>query len=68
MQQLTPNTDSLTLGIQMQLYNVATIMESLKRLYGIARVIKFQSSKNGSNFMCEKGTFSQIRSHLMIPI
>ena len=37
MQQLTPNTDSLTLGIQMQLYNVATIMESLKRLYGIAK-------------------------------
>ena len=26
--------------------------------------MKLQSSKNGSNFVCEKGTFSQIRSHI----
>ena len=27
--------------------------------------MKFQSSENGSNFVCEKGTFSQIRSHII---
>ena len=27
--------------------------------------MKFQSSKNRSNFVCEKGTFSQTRSHIM---
>ena len=26
--------------------------------------MKLQSSKNGSNFVCGKGTFSQIRSHM----
>ena len=27
--------------------------------------MKLQSSQNGSNFVCEKGTFSQIRSHIV---
>ena len=26
--------------------------------------MKLQCSKNGSNFVCEKGTFLQIRSHM----
>ena len=27
--------------------------------------MKLQSSKNGSNFVCGKGTFLQIRSHII---
>ena len=27
----------------------------------IKKAVKLQSLKNGSNFVCEKGTFSQIR-------
>jgi len=27
--------------------------------------MKFQSLQNGSNFMCEEGTFLQIRSHIV---
>ena len=28
------------------------------------KVMKFQSSKNMSNFVCEKGTFSQVQSQM----
>ena len=28
------------------------------------KVMKFQSQKNGSYFVCEKGTFSQIQSQI----
>ena len=46
----------------MQPDTVATLMKKLRQLYAMFK--KLQNFKNGSNFVCEKGTFSQIRSQL----
>ena len=53
----------------MQPDTLSALMEKFKQLYAmIKKVMKFQSSKNGSNFTCEKGIFSQIWSHMDINI
>ena len=39
-------------------------MKNSRQLHAIIKVMKFQSSKNGSNFMCEKVPFRK-SSHIL---
>ena len=44
---------------------LSAFMETFRQLYAMIKSYEASKFKNGSNFVCEKGTFLQIRSQFI---